>query len=85
MRHRHGGNQRKPTTTENEHKCSISVVGEGGRRRSPTPPKIKTRTLVFKGCSPCVRATAVGQNTVLAGDLKVFRLLGNTNLNMIHT
>jgi len=32
-----------------------------------------------------VRATAVGWDTVLAGDPKVFRLLGNTNLNMIHT
>jgi len=29
-----------------------------------------------------VRATAVGWDTVLAGDLKWFRLLCNTNLNM---
>ena len=29
-----------------------------------------------------VRATAVGQNAVLAGDPKMFRLLCNTNLNM---
>jgi len=36
-----------------------------------------------------VRATVVGwdveRNAVLAGDPKVFRLLCNTNLNMIHT
>ena len=29
-----------------------------------------------------VRATVVGQNAVLAGDPKMFRLLCNTNLNM---
>jgi len=32
-----------------------------------------------------VRATAVGRDAVLAGDPKMFRLLCNTNLNMIHT
>jgi len=41
------------------------------------------------GSFPTVRATAVRRdaerNTVLAGDPKVFRLLCNTNLNMIHT
>jgi len=37
------------------------------------------------GSFPTVRATAVGRNAVLAGDPKVFRLLCNTNLNMIHT
>jgi len=41
------------------------------------------------GSFPTVRATVVGQdterNTVLAGDPKMFRLLCNTNLNMIHT
>jgi len=39
-----------------------------------------------RGSFPTVRATAVRRdmerNTVLAGDLKVFRLLYNTNLNM---
>jgi len=39
-----------------------------------------------RGSFPTVRATAVRRdmewNTVLAGDLKVFRLLCNTNLNM---
>jgi len=30
----------------------------------------------------CVRATVVRQDAVLAGDLKVLRLLCNTNLNM---
>ena len=42
-----------------------------------------------RGSFPTVRATAVGQdverNVVLAGDPKMFRLLCNTNLNMIHT
>ena len=42
--------------------------------------------LFFRGSFPTVRATAVGRdaewNAVLAGDLKVFRLLCNTNLNM---
>jgi len=34
------------------------------------------------GSFPTVRATAVRQDTVLAGDPKVSRLLCNTNLNM---
>jgi len=39
----------------------------------------------FKALEVIVRATAVGQDAVLAGDPKVFRLLCDTNLNMIHT
>jgi len=35
-----------------------------------------------RGSFPTVRATGVGQDVVLAGDLKTFRLLCNTNLNM---
>jgi len=35
-----------------------------------------------RGSFPTVRATAVGQDVVLAGDPKMFRLLCNTNLDM---
>jgi len=40
--------------------------------------------IMFSMIWDAVGATAVRRDAVLAGDLKVFRLLCNTNLNMIH-
>jgi len=43
---------------------------------------LKCSNCIGAGLKDVVRATAVGRDVVLAGDLKVFRLLCNTNLNM---
>jgi len=65
--------------------------GRGVRRESELAYGVHNvfENWLSRGSFPTVRATAVGRNTernaVLAGDLKMFRLLCNTNLNMIHT
>jgi len=65
--------------------------GGGVRRESKSAYGVHNvfKDRLSRGSFPTVRATAGGRdvewNAVLAGDPKMFRLLSNTNLNMIYT
>jgi len=58
--------------------------GRGVRRESKSAYSVRNvfEDRLSRGSFPTVRATVVRRDAVLAGDLKVFRLLCTTNLNM---